>query len=235
MLEVRIAVRKRPKYASRESGDSVEVVERAKGGLSVIMADGQGSGWSAKGTSNLVVTKAVTLLSEGVRDGAVARAVHDYLYAVKHGRVSAEMTLISADLQTRTVLVSRNSHCPVVISGPEGGRILGRDVAPIGVQRTMKPEITELPLGPGLIVLAFTDGVWEAGKRSGQGWSGEDFLDFLRGYEPGDAALIAEHLLMQMEDLDQGRPGDDMSVVVMTVGEIQEKEWRTLDLSFPVR
>ena len=73
MLNVEIAVAKAAKYAVHESGDSVEVIERPRGGLSVVMADGQRSGRSAKAISNIAVRKAMSLLSEGVRDGAVAR------------------------------------------------------------------------------------------------------------------------------------------------------------------
>ncbi|MBS4024098.1 MAG: hypothetical protein KGZ96_00320 [Clostridia bacterium] len=61
--------------------------------MAVIIADGQGSGKSAKLTSNLVVTKAMNLLAEGARDGAVARASHDFLYTVKSGKVSATLTI----------------------------------------------------------------------------------------------------------------------------------------------
>ena len=73
-LVIDIAVAKTNKYASRESGDTVEIVERPGGGLSVIMADGQGSGRAAKTLSLLVTAKVAALLKEGVRDSASARA-----------------------------------------------------------------------------------------------------------------------------------------------------------------
>ena len=72
VLILDIAVAQAAKYAVRESGDSVEVVERPCGGLSVVMVDGQRSGRSAKAISNVAVRKAISLLAEGVRDGAVA-------------------------------------------------------------------------------------------------------------------------------------------------------------------
>ncbi len=85
VLAVEVAVAKVAKYAVRESGDSVEVVERPNGGLSVVMVDGQRSGRSAKAISNVAVRKAISLLAEGVRDGAVARATHDYLRTQRGG------------------------------------------------------------------------------------------------------------------------------------------------------
>ncbi len=53
-LEIELAVAKVAKYATSESGDTVEVVERPHGGISIVVSDGQRSGRSAKAISNLV-------------------------------------------------------------------------------------------------------------------------------------------------------------------------------------
>ena len=53
-FEIQIAVAKTNKYASSESGDTVELVERPTGGFSVVLVDGQGSGQPAKTLSLLV-------------------------------------------------------------------------------------------------------------------------------------------------------------------------------------
>jgi hypothetical protein len=66
-VEVQVAVAKVAKYATSESGDTVEMTERPHGGLSFVMVDGQRSGRSAKAISNLVARKAISLLAEGVR------------------------------------------------------------------------------------------------------------------------------------------------------------------------
>src|SRR5574342_885623 len=108
-MEVQIAVAKITKYASSESGDTLEVVERPKGGLSVVLADGQTSGRGAKAVSMLVVRKVISLLAEGVRDGAAARAASDALYTDKNGRVSCTLNIASIDLETGTLVLSRNS------------------------------------------------------------------------------------------------------------------------------
>ena len=88
-MELRFAVAKIGKYATSESGDTLEMIERPHGGLSMVLVDGQRSGRPAKLISNVVARKAVQLLAEGVRDGAAARAAHDYLYTYRGGKVSA--------------------------------------------------------------------------------------------------------------------------------------------------
>ncbi|HCG28801.1 MAG TPA: stage II sporulation protein E, partial [Chloroflexi bacterium] len=48
-----------------------------------------------KTLSMMVSSKAVALLKDGIRDGAVARGVHDSLLAYRHGKVSATLDLLS--------------------------------------------------------------------------------------------------------------------------------------------
>ena len=119
-MELQIAAAKTGKYASRESGDTLEMTERPHGGVSLVLADGQRSGRSAKIISNLVVRKTIALLAEGARDGVAARAAHDYLRTHRRGQVSAELHIVSIDLATNTIVVSRNSQCPaLVVRGAE--------------------------------------------------------------------------------------------------------------------
>ena len=91
------------------------MIERPHGGLSFVLADGQGHGPAANHLSHLVATKAVSLLADGVRDGAAARATHDFLYAYRQGKVSADLTIVSVDLASKTIVLSRNCACPLII------------------------------------------------------------------------------------------------------------------------
>ena len=102
----------------------LEVIERPRGGLSLVLADGQRSGKAAKSISNIVARKAIALLAEGVRDGAVARAAHDYLRGIRRGKVSATLNIVSIDMETESLVISRNSHCPTLIVEGENLRVL---------------------------------------------------------------------------------------------------------------
>lgn len=240
-LEIRIAVAKVAKYASSESGDTVEVVERPHGGISIVVSDGQRSGRSAKAISNLVARKAMSLLAEGVRDGAVARATHDYLRTHRGGKVSAELIIASIDLVTETLVLSRNSRCPVLVQREGAVEWLDEACDAIGIYRNTKPNIVELPLTPGLTAVVFTDGIWSAGHRSGgtMDVAGAAMLD---GGEDGaaarpgsEAAEIADRVLEAALALDRGRPGDDATVLVVQVGtHRQEQKIRRMRLSLPI-
>ncbi|MBW8009991.1 MAG: SpoIIE family protein phosphatase [Chloroflexi bacterium] len=166
-VEIQIGAAKINKYASSESRDALEVVERPSGGLSIVLADGQRSGKSAKRISNMVIRKVVSLLAEGVRDGAAARAASDYLYAERGGKVLSTLNIISIDLQSKTLVISRNNPAPMVVIHAGNIQILEQESQPVGVYRNTRPAIDQLPLEENLTVIAFSDGLVHAGDRIG--------------------------------------------------------------------
>jgi serine phosphatase RsbU (regulator of sigma subunit) len=216
-VELQVAVTKVAKYAAGESGDTVEMIERPHGGLSFVMVDGQRSGRSAKAISNLVARKAISLLAEGVRDGAAARAAHDYLYTYRGGQVLATLNILSVDMVSHTIVLSRNSHCPTLVVTPEGLRTLDEPSRPVGVHRSTKPLVTELPLRTDTTVVLFTDGLLHAGQRYGQAIDLPAAVQALCRDQGCQAQAIADQLLAQALGLDRGRPGDDITVLVLTV------------------
>jgi serine phosphatase RsbU (regulator of sigma subunit) len=234
-LELQVGVAKVSKYATRESGDTLEVTERPHGGLSMVLADGQRSGRAAKIISALVVRKAIALLAEGVRDGAAARATHDYLRTHRQGQVSAELSIVSLDLVTRTIVISRNSHCPVFILSREGLRVWDEPSEPIGIHAGIKPVITELPVVANTWVIVFTDGVLEAGQRFGASFDITTWVTAYFGHGKESAAALADAILARAIELDQNRPQDDMSVLVLALLPFKSADSaRRLTVRFPV-
>ncbi|HAX24768.1 MAG TPA: stage II sporulation protein E [Chloroflexi bacterium] len=230
MLTVDVGIAKTHKYASRDSGDTVETVERPTGGLSVVIADGQGSGFAAKTLSMMVSSKAVALLKDGIRDGAVARGVHDSLLAYRHGKVSATLDLLSVDLASRTVLLTRNSHVPYIVVDSDGAVLRQSETTPIGVYRHTRPTVHQHPISAGLYVVVFTDGVSNAGRRAGCPLEPLEALTM-----GGSASDIAEGLLAAAIDADQGRPGDDMAVVALAINAAEDVQpIRTMRVTWPI-
>ena len=233
-MEVQIAVAKINKYASSASGDTVEVVERPQGGVSVVLADGQSTGRGAKWISTLVVRKVISLLAEGVRDGAAARAASDSLFTERSGKVSATLNILSVDMQTRTLVITRNNPAPVVIAHEDQITVLDEPCKPIGLYRDTRPVITELSLDLGLTALVYTDGLVHAGERIG---APMDVVECLRGQLEGadpSSQAIADTILTCAMKLDQDRPSDDTSVVVLRVLPLAGDEVRRMNLRLPL-
>lgn len=216
-MEVQIAVAKVNKYAVSESGDTLEVVERPNGGLSVVLADGQSSGRGAKAISLLVVRKVIGLLAEGVRDGAAARAASDALFTDKQGKVISTLNIASLDLSSSTIVLTRNNPAPMFICRGERMDILEEESIPLGTSRNVRPLISEIAIEPGLIVVIYTDGLVHAGKRRGTPMDvGATLRAMVEDQDPTPQTL-ADTLLAEAVRLDDNRPADDISVLVLKV------------------
>jgi serine phosphatase RsbU (regulator of sigma subunit) len=216
-LEIQVAVAKVARYGSSESGDTLETIERPGGGFSFVLVDGQGTGRGAKTLSNLVATRAISLLKDGARDGAVARAVHDYLYTYRMGQAVATLNILSVDFQNGKILVSRNNPAPFFVIDPRGMRSYNEPATPIGLQPLIKPIITELAVIPYTYVVIFTDGLLRAGERVGRDLELGNYLSGWPAAEGRGPNELTEALLHRALELDAGEPSDDMSIVTLAV------------------
>lgn len=234
-MQIEIGVAKVNKYASSESGDTLEVVERPHGGLSIVLADGQRSGKSAKRISNMVVRKVIALLAEGVRDGAAARAASDYLFAHRQGTVQSTLNILSIDLVSNTLVLTRNNPAPLFLASENGIEVLAEESLPVGIYRGTRPVIREIALKPGLCLVAYTDGLIHAGDRSGL------HLDMNLEMAPLlleniSAQRISDTLLAKALELDHGRAIDDISVVSLRVIADQQNDGiRRMSIALPIQ
>jgi serine phosphatase RsbU (regulator of sigma subunit) len=234
-MEVQIAAAKINKYASSESGDTLEVTERPNGGLSVVLADGQTSGRGAKAVSMLAVRKVISLLAEGVRDGAAARAASDALYTEKNGKVTCTLNIASIDLESNTLVLSRNNPSPIFICHADQIDCLESESSPIGIHRDIRPNITEVEVIPGLIVVMYTDGLTHAGKRRGQPMDVCNAIQAMLEEQDPTPQELADALLHHAVNLDEGRPADDVSVVVLKVRDGNEDMVRRMSVRLPLQ
>lgn len=233
-VEVQIAVAKINKYATSESGDTLEAVERPNGGLSIVLADGQTSGSGAKAVSMMVVRKVIGLLAEGVRDGAAARAASDALFTDKKGRVIATLNIASVDLRSGTIVLTRNNPAPILVSRSGRTDCLPTESVPLGTSNDVRPVITEIAIEAGLTIVVCTDGLSHAGQRRGQPLDlCEVASSLLDEQDPGPQEL-ADALLAHAMRLDDGRPADDISVVVFKVAAHDDDGVRRMSLRLPI-
>lgn len=233
-MEIKIAVVKVNKFASPDSGDTIEVVERPNGGLSVVLASGQSSEYGSKSISIMVVRKVISLLAEGVRDGAAMRAASDYLFTEHNGKTTSTLNVFSADLQTNTLVIARNNPSPVFFVRDEKIDCLGSESEPIGSSRNIRPSIVEVALQPGLTIVMYTDGLRYAGERIGRPIDVCTTLEALLEDQDPSPQELADTLLAHAIRLDEGQPSYDMSVVVLkTMPDVSDGIRRmTVDLPY---
>ena len=233
-IEIQIAVAKTNKFQSPHGGDVVETIERPSGGLSVVMVDGQSSGRESKLMAGRIARQVISLIADGVRDSAAARAASDQLFTEREGAASANLLILSPDLDTGTIVISRNSPTPVFIAQGERIECLGGESMPIGSSKNIKPSITEISLVQGTTVVMYTDGVLKAGQAIEVGMDVCTMLEALLDEQQPSAQSIADALLKEAIRLDNGAPNDDMSVVVTRLAQHKHDRVRRMLISLPV-
>jgi serine phosphatase RsbU (regulator of sigma subunit) len=234
VMEVQVAVAKVGKYATSESGDSLEMIERPEGGLSFVLVDGQRSGKAAKNISIVVARKAISLLAEGVRDGAAARAASDYLYTYRSGKVSATLNILSIDLASKTIVITRNNPDPVILIRAGEIQLLDTPTDPVGIRRGTRPDITEISIEENMTIIVYTDGLPHAGDRRGTPMDVPGSIEDLLLKETPNPVKWADQLLEQALDLDEGRPTDDISILVVATLPSSGDDSRRLHIRMPI-
>lgn len=236
-VEMRIAVAKVPRYGQDESGDSLEIIERPGGGYSCVLVSGHGSGRAAKTLSNLLAARAIALLKDGARDGAVARAVHDYLYTYRMGQALAALNILSIDRAVGKILITRQNPAPIYILTRDGLRGDHSPSMPIGGEPLLRPQISELPIDAPTYVILFSAGLLRAGERRGDDLSLANRLALWPVLDGADPQVLAESILQHALQLDDQQPVDDMSVVVLGIrsdGDSVGMRRMTMSASFDV-
>ena len=219
-MEIIIGMAKINKNASSD-GDGFEVAERPGGGLSVILAENAGSARSGQDAGYLAASKAAALITGGIRDAMLPRAIHDYLQAEKEGRIAVMLTVISMDTETQTVSFARNSVCPLFVRQEYGVDCHDETGSPLGIQKAVKPLVSHTHLAEGLLIATFSDGVMLAGRKQGRNLEMDGISTLLEKSRPEDAQYVAEDILSRALMLDGYQPYDNMTAICIGLSEKQ--------------
>ena len=230
-MEIKIAVAKVDKHRSGDSGDTVETIERPNGGISVVLADGRINDRNDKAISTMVSHKVLYEISQGIRDSAAIRHTSNNIFEEHDGSVQANLNLISVDQQTNTIIVSRNNPIPVFLVTEEVVDCLSSDSLPIGGELDIRPTIVELPINPDMAVIVLSDGAYHAGSKDFPIADISTGIEALFEEQEPTAQEVADYLLNRAIRLDEGRPKDDMSIIVLQLSPQSTDKIRRMNIS----
>lgn len=198
---------------------AIRTIERPKGGLSIILVEGLSRPRiQGKSFCSAVAEQVAGLLANGVRDGAAARAASDTLFTEYDGSASARLSIVSADLQSGTLVISTNGSVPYFLASNGEVTCLNMEAAAIGTERNIRPVIHELLLEPGLALVMYTSGIARAGELSGQSIDICAYLETSLESEGFLAQRLADELLGEALRLQEARSEPPLGVVALYVG-----------------
>ncbi len=213
-LQFEIAIRSTHKYAVGASGDAARIVDLPDGGVALVVADGQGSGASARSVARGVAEQLVDLLSAGAQALTAAQAASDTLFAARAGQVSVSFDIVRVSRQG-AIELARCSTNGVLVRQEDGWQRVEQLSEPGGRFERQPPHGLLFDAGVTPAVVVATDGIDGAGRKYGRVRS---LLETARGCcVPENAHQLADQLFDEAMRLDQGRPADDMTVAVLLI------------------
>jgi len=142
--------------------------------------------------------------------------------------------MVSVDLASKTLVISRNSNCPVLLRRQGRIEVLADVVQPIGFHYYMKPIIYEHPLEAGMLLVAFTDGIYHAGRKYGCRFELEYLEEKMLQADADKIKPLADEIFATAMALDQNRPADDMTLLVLSIGGGENDKIGRLQLTYPI-
>jgi len=232
-MELQAAISKADRYSSAEQGDKVEVIERPRGGLSIIMAEGKLSGRRSRSIAMKAVHSILNLIATGLHDGAASRIVLTNIYEEHKGKAQVNLHIISCDLESQSIVITKNNAIPVVTVFE--GRA---DYLPFDVTNESEPcdcpSVYQFEIEEGRDFILVTDGVLQAGAQHEQPLDLRLLVESLYEDDEPSVQVIADTILNQAISQDLGRPRDDMTVTVLRISPTPSSNIRRECVHFPI-
>jgi PAS domain S-box-containing protein len=207
--------------ATEVGGDYFDVVAHDNG-IVLGIGDVTGHGLESGVLAIMVQTAIRTLLASGRYESrkfleVLNRVVYDNSHRMKSDR---SLTLSLLHYQDRLVTIS-GQHEEILIMRADGSleRHDTIDLGfPLGLERDISPFIAEarVPLEPGDVMVAYTDGITEAIDAQGRQYGVERLADVLKKSYTQPAHLIRETVLKSLRDyIGVQQLMDDVSLLVV--------------------
>jgi sigma-B regulation protein RsbU (phosphoserine phosphatase) len=217
--------------AREVGGDYYDFFELGDRQLGVLIADVSGKGTSA--ALYMAELKGLMLaLSHTERSPRrLLSRVNHLLAEHLDNRSFVTATYVVIDLERMTLTCARAGHTPlIVVSGGRsefvvpGGMVLGLRL-PGASERfeTLLEEHTRR-IGPGDLIVLYTDGITEAMDVSGELFGDETLARVLNGPRGLDPAAIRERVVREVRAfVGEADPHDDMTMVVIRIDEVEAR------------
>jgi serine phosphatase RsbU (regulator of sigma subunit)/anti-sigma regulatory factor (Ser/Thr protein kinase) len=207
--------------ASQVGGDFFDVVRVSDAGMLILISDVMGKGIPAAMFAVILRSLVRASLSLAARPAELLAQVNRLLYEeLNNVEMFITAQLVYLDLERRRLVVANAGHCPMLISGEEGGEPMR--VAPEGLPLGVlpDPEYAEevVPMANNMRALLYTDGLTEAGNQEGDQFGQRRLADWLAGSGNPlrSAGRMKDELLEQLRSFraDHALPDDQTFIII---------------------
>lgn len=232
-MELQAAIAKVDRFSSVEQGDKVEIIERPHGGISIIMAEGKLGGRRSRIIAMKAVHSILNLIASGLHDGASSRIVLSNIFEEHKGKAQVKLHIISCDLESQSIVITKNNITPVVTVFDGAAEYLRFD-GTIESDHCASPSVFQFEIKEGRNFILVSDGILQAGSQYEQPLDLRVLVESLFEDDEPTVQNLADAILNQAISQDLGRPRDDMTVTVLRISPSPSTNIRREFIYFPI-
>lgn len=198
---------------SEVSGDTVSAFESESGKFFALISDGMGRGEVAQMTSDFVSQFLSRALCLGASKDTVLHLLNRAMRRTRE-ECSATVDLFELDLYSGDALFIKSGSAPSYIVRDSSIFRIKSQTAPLGLMSSIDTEKIRVEIRPGDVAILLSDGVSQSSDDSP--W----LLELLAGQIKKESPrVLADRILTTARKMSSS--GDDMSVIVVKIGECE--------------
>lgn len=195
-------------------GDSFTITELKKGQQLIALSDGMGVGQNAYNQSQAAVRLLENLLNCGYDKDMALETINSVLLLKYTAESFTTLDMVMIDLYTAEADFIKVASAPSFIKRGRKIDLVISNSLPIGVFNSLDISTEKRALYPRDMVVMVSDGILEIGRgKADESW----LLDFLQDMDESNPKVAAELIINQALKLSQGKPADDMTVIVIYI------------------
>ena len=202
--------------ANEVGGDLVDFQQLADQRCRIAIADVAGKGLNAALMSAKLQSTLRAVAADPVPLAAIVEKTNTIYYRDGIRSMFASLIYLEFRPDAGTVRYINAGHLPPVLLSDQQAVSRSKGNAAIGLLPEPGYREDAAELAPGDILVLFSDGLTEAKNPFGEFFGEQRLLGALPGLRNRSAGEIGAHLLRMVDQfIGDGRPGDDLSLVVM--------------------
>jgi len=194
---------------NNKSGDTHSFIKLSDYRLMMVLCDGMGSGKTANKISETAINLIENFYRAGFSSELVLKSVNKFL-SINGGEKFSALDIVLIDLNTlKTQIMKLGSPATYLKRKDTVQRIDGQSV-PIGLLDTVEPNIINLELSDGDIIVLTTDGISDNFK-------GDKLSAVINNIKTLNPVTLADSIQAQAKDAGGGKIKDDSTALVARI------------------
>lgn len=208
-------IAKLPKQEGEVSGDSYTFMNTGEGKYIMALSDGMGTGQKASNQSMAAISLLEQFMETGFDKDTAIRMINSILVLKSDDDSFATIDLSAVDLYEGKVEFVKIGAVPTFIKRKDRVEVVKSVSLPAGILSNIETELVSKSIDNGDFIIMVTDGIIDSFKNEDEGE--QKLIKFIEDIKVINPQGIADIILTEAYSNCQGKPVDDMTVMVTKV------------------